>query len=84
MMTKIKIHRPSKKAIGEAFGEYTTSCVCGYEYTAWDVMRLIGLDTVIEMFAETDEGVWVIEMFERETSETMQKMIEDYAWRKTK
>ena len=78
--------RPSKKAIGEAFGEYTTSCVCGYENTAWDIMQMSDLSMMLDIFSEFDDGdgVYVIEMFEHESHEVMKKMIESYAWRKTK
>lgn len=75
--------RPKPAAIRKAFGEYTTECFSGYEQTAWDLMKIVGLETMFEILESKfpHAGIW--EPFENCSENHIESLIAKCAWSKS-
>lgn len=67
--------RPSVKAIRSAFGEYTTETFAGYEITAWDLMKIGGLQFMFDTLESIFPYAGIYEPFEHYDESTIEKYI---------
>jgi hypothetical protein len=75
--------RPKTAAIRKAFGEYTTECFSGYEQTAWDLMNIVGLETMFEILESKFPHAGIYEPFEGYSENHVMSLISKLAWSKS-
>jgi hypothetical protein len=75
--------RPTPKAIRKAFGEYTTEVFAGYEQTAWDLMNIVGLETMFDIMESKFPHAGIYEPFEHCNEKYIESLITEYAWGKS-
>jgi hypothetical protein len=76
--------RPTPRAIRTAFGEYTTEVFAGYEQTAWDLMNIVGLETMFDIMESVFPYAGIYEPFEHCSEDHVSTLISKLAWSKSK
>ena len=73
--------RPTPAKIRKAFGEYTTECFSGYEQTAWDLMKIGGLNFMFETLDGVFPNAGIYEPFEDYSEAAVEDLIINHARR---